>query len=75
MRARNQAQERKENNMNKDLKNNIELEQDEYGSAYTDPEDMKDNVFAQAMEQAGIEKIRETKREARHVADISMEEI
>lgn len=61
--------------MNKDLKNNVEVEQDEYGSAYTDPGDVKDNVFAQAMEQAGIEKIRETMREARAVADISMEEI
>lgn len=50
--------------MNKDLKNNVEIEQDEYGTAYTDPGDVKDNVFAQAMEQSGIGKIKETMREA-----------
>lgn len=59
------AQERKDNNMNKDLKNNVEIEQDEYDTAYTDPgnvnSNVNSNVFANvAMNQEGFEKIRES---------------
>lgn len=60
--------------MNKDLKNNVEVEQDEYVPVYTDPGNAKDNVFARAtMDKDGTEKIKEaikgTMREATVIAE------